>query len=89
MDLKSSDPALVAAVAELVAAQPGRERLLLWGSFHQRTAAACLAAAPGLPLFASMQRALVMMVGEWERGHWGLGAGGWGEEGAAVAVLRG
>ncbi len=63
VDVKADDPALVAAVAALAARHPGRPRLLLWGSFRQATVARCLGAAPGVPLFASMQRALVMLVG--------------------------
>ncbi|PNH08603.1 Glycerophosphodiester phosphodiesterase domain-containing protein 1, partial [Tetrabaena socialis] len=61
VDIKQDDPALVAAVAALAARHPGRTSRLLWGSFRQRTAARCLAAAPHVPLFASMQRALVLM----------------------------
>ncbi|GIL78161.1 hypothetical protein Vretifemale_7593, partial [Volvox reticuliferus] len=34
---------------------------LLWGSFRQRTASRCLTSAPHVPLFASFQRALVML----------------------------
>ncbi|KAG2495958.1 hypothetical protein HYH03_005888 [Edaphochlamys debaryana] len=61
VDIKIHDPALVAAVAALAAARPGHPHRLLLGSFRAATTAACAAAAPGVPLFASMQRALVVL----------------------------
>lgn len=83
VDVKADDPALVAAVAALAARHPGRSRLLLWGSFRQATVARCLAAAPGVPLFASMQRALVMLVGGLVHG-WEAVLMGTGEEGRSA-----
>ncbi|KXZ46190.1 hypothetical protein GPECTOR_46g259 [Gonium pectorale] len=72
VDVKVDDPVLVAEVARLAAQQPGRTGRLLWGSFRQRTVARCLAAAPGIPLFASIPRALVMLRWRWRRLSLGL-----------------
>ncbi|GIM02695.1 hypothetical protein Vretimale_7530, partial [Volvox reticuliferus] len=61
VDVKVDDARLVSAVLNLAARHPGRSSRLLWGSFRQRTASRCLTSAPHVPLFASFQRALVML----------------------------